>query len=240
MPESGTTMGEEEPGLKASAVIVAAGRGRRMSPDQDKLFLEVEGLPLVAHTWKRFDRIAAFQEIVLVVQEAKRDDFNALAKRLSLTKPFRLVAGGAERQDSVWNGLEGLASTSRVVAIQDGARPCTDVGIVEKTVQEAWETGAAVAAVPVSDTIKESWDGEVISRHLDRATLWAMQTPQAFRTEIIRRALAAARETNVHVTDDTAACELIGQPVRLVSNPHPNPKLTRSEDLPFIELLLRR
>jgi len=106
-------------------------------------------------------------------------------------------------------------------------------------VAAARETGAAVAAQPVVDTIKESADGRTISKTLERAKLWAVQTPQTFQVEIIRRALAEVRKRGLVVTDDTAACELIGQPVRLVPWAAPNPKVTRPEDLPLVDRLLR-
>jgi 2-C-methyl-D-erythritol 4-phosphate cytidylyltransferase len=96
-----------------------------------------------------------------------------------------------------------------------------------------------VAAQPVSDTIKSSEDGAVIAQHLDRSRLWAVQTPQTFRVEIIRRALALVRSQGLQVTDDTAACELIGHPVRLVHVPGPNPKVTVPADVPYVEMLLR-
>ena len=100
--------------------------------------------------------------------------------------------------------------------------------------------GAAVAAQPVTDTIKESTDGKIIARNVDRSKLWAVQTPQTFRVEVIRRALAEVRARKLQVTDDTAACELIGQAVRLVVSAAPNPKVTTSADLPYLETLLRR
>jgi 2-C-methyl-D-erythritol 4-phosphate cytidylyltransferase len=144
-----------------------------------------------------------------------------------------------QRQDSVWNGLEALSPSAEIVAIQDAARPCTSLDLIEATIQAAREDGAAVAAQPVSDTIKSSEDGAYVSRHLDRSRLWAVQTPQTFRVEIIRRALQAVRERGLHVTDDTAACEVIGQPVRLVYLPGPNPKVTVPDDVPYVEMLLR-
>ena len=222
-----------------SAVIVAAGKGVRMGPNIDKLFLEVAGRPLVAHTWQRFDSLAAIDEIVVVVRDGMQSAFAELAAQFRFQKPCRLVAGGAERQDSVWNGLQALAPNSEIVAIQDGARPCTSAAVIEATIQAARETGAAVAAQRLTDTIKESDDGRMIARHLDRSRLWAVQTPQTFRVEVIRRALEEVRRQGLLVTDDTAACELIGQPVRLVESPTPNPKATAPADLPHLELLLR-
>ena len=223
-----------------SAIIVAAGRGTRMGPEVDKLFLEVAGRPVVAHTWARFDQSPCIDEIVLVIRDGLESAFKELAGTLPLAKPFRLVAGGRERQDSVWNGLNAIDPRAAVVAIQDGARPCTAPRTIAATVEAARTGGAAVAAQRVTDTVKTSDDGgRLISGHLDRSRLWAVQTPQTFRVEVIRRALAAVREMKLVVTDDTAACELIGQPVQLIETPEPNPKVTVPSDLPYLELLLR-
>jgi 2-C-methyl-D-erythritol 4-phosphate cytidylyltransferase len=223
-----------------SAVIVAAGRGARFGPDRDKLFLEVAGRPVVAHTWARFETAPSVDNLVVVVRDGLQPAFSELAAQYGFRKPFRFAPGGQERQDSVWNGLQALPPDTEVVAIQDAARPCTDLELIEATITAARETGAAVAASPVVDTIKESDDsGRTAARTLDRAKLWAVQTPQAFHVEIIRRALVKVRERGLHITDDTAACELIGQPVRLISSLRPNPKVTVPEDLPMIELLLR-
>ena len=222
-----------------SAIIVAAGRGTRMGPGIDKLFLELSGVPVVAHTWRRFDASPRIDEIVLVVRDGLQSAFAELAAGLGLQKPFRIVVGGKERQDSVWSGLEAISSTATVVAIQDGARPCTPLDLIEAVVVAAGAHGAAVAAQRVTDTIKQSDDGQVVARHLDRSRLWAVQTPQAFQVGVIRRALVAVRERGLVVTDDTAACELIGQPVQLVESSAPNPKVTVPADLPYLELLMR-
>jgi 2-C-methyl-D-erythritol 4-phosphate cytidylyltransferase len=221
-----------------SAVIVAAGKGTRMGPGVDKLFLEVAGRPVVAHTWQRFDDAPCIDEIVLVVRDGMQSAFAELARQFKLTKPHRFAIGGAERQDSVWNGLEAISSRSEIAVIQDGARPCTTLQLIAATVAAARETGAAVAGQPVTDTIKETANGQTIARNVDRSKLWAVQTPQTFRVKVIRRALTEVRVRRLHVTDDTAACELIGQPVRLVASPTPNPKVTLPADLPYVALLL--
>ena len=221
-----------------SAIIVAAGKGTRMGPNSDKLFLEVAGCPLIVHTWRTFATAACIDHLILVVRDGMQSAFAELAGKFQLGKPHRVVAGGAERQDSVWNGLEALPDGTDVVAIQDAARPCTTAALIEATLQAARDTGAAVAAQPVTDTIKESADGRLVDRTLDRSRLWAVQTPQTFRVDVIRRALSEVRRRQLHVTDDTAACELISQPVRLVSVAGPNPKVTRPEDLPYLEWLL--
>lgn len=222
-----------------SAIIVAAGKGTRMGANVDKLWLHVAGRPVVAHTWRQFNDAACINEIILVVRDGMQPHFRTLAEECDFKKPFRLVAGGAERQDSVWNGISAVSPETEIVAIQDAARPVTTQRLIADTIQAARETGAAVAAQPVTDTIKETADGQLISRTVDRSKLWSVQTPQTFRLDVIRRAIAAAREQNLVLTDDTAACELIGQPVRLVKCSTPNPKVTVPADLPFIESLLR-
>jgi len=220
-----------------AAILVAAGKGVRMGTD--KLWLEVAGRPVIAHAWKNFNDAKCVDEIILVVRDGKQKDFAELAKKFHFQKSFRIVIGAAERQDSVWNGLEALSPETKIVAIQDAARPCTTEALISATIVAARETGAAVAAQPVTDTIKETTDGKTISRTLDRSKLWSVQTPQTFRVEIIRRAIFTARRKDLIFTDDTAACELIGQPVQLVPGATPNPKVTVPGDLPFIEMLLK-
>jgi len=222
-----------------AAIIVAAGKGTRMGANMDKLWLEVAGRPVIAHTWKRFNDAACVDEIILVIRDGMQPHFTQLAEKFQFQKPFRFVVGGAERQDSVWNGLAAVSSKTEIAVIQDAARPCTTEKLIAATIQAARETGAAVAAQPVTDTIKETVDGQIISRTVDRSKLWSVQTPQTFRVDVIRRAIATAREKNLILTDDTAACELIGQPVRLVKSASPNPKVTVPADLPFVESLLR-
>jgi 2-C-methyl-D-erythritol 4-phosphate cytidylyltransferase len=222
------------------AVIVAAGKGTRMGPDVDKLFLEVAGRPVITHTWQRFDDAKCIHHIILVVRQGGQTEFQKMADQFGFKKPFALVVGGAERQDSVWQGLEALPAGAELVAIHDGARPCASEALIEATLAAARETGAAVAAQKVTDTVKESADGLLISRNVDRARLWSVQTPQAFRVAIIRQALAEVKKRGVHVTDDTAACEWIGQPVRLVAVGGPNPKVTLPGDLAMVQALLAR
>jgi 2-C-methyl-D-erythritol 4-phosphate cytidylyltransferase len=210
-----------------------------MGPNVDKLFLELNGHPVVSYTWRQFEQAVEIDEIVLVVREGMQQAFTELAGRYGFKKRFKIVAGGKERQHSVWNGLEALDGSAEIVAIQDGARPCTAPDVIAATIVGAREVGAAVAAQAVTDTVKESSDGHLVERTLDRSRLWTVQTPQTFRVEIIRRALAEVLRKGLVVTDDTAACELIGQPIKLVVSNLPNPKVTRREDLAYVEVLLR-
>jgi 2-C-methyl-D-erythritol 4-phosphate cytidylyltransferase len=209
-----------------------------MGPGVDKLFLEVAGRPVVAHTWSRFEEAACIDEIVLVVRDGMQSAFDELARRYGFRKAHGYAIGGKERQDSVWSGLQVMDPRAEIVAIQDAARPCTSPQLIEATVAAARETGAAVAAHRVTDTLKESDGGLRVGRTVDRSRLWAVQTPQTFRVEVLRAALAAVRQQGLLVTDDTAACELIGQPVKLVEETTPNPKVTVPSDLLLVGLLL--
>ena len=223
-----------------SAIIVAAGSGIRMGASIDKLFLTVAGQPLMAHTWRRFEEAPLVHEIVIVAREEQRETFVELARRYQFQKPHRIVPGGKERQDSVWNGLQALSTRAMIVAIHDGARPCPSAALIEATIDGAQRHGAAVAAQRMTDTVKLSEDGLFIGQHLDRSKLWSVQTPQCFKVDIIKRALALVRERGLRVTDDTAACDLIGQAVVLVESFAPNPKVTVPGDIPYVELLLSR
>lgn len=221
-----------------SAVIVAAGKGTRMGPNVDKLFLEVAGQPVVAHTWAAFDSSPEIHEIILVIRDPLRAEFEKLGAILAVKKPVRFANGGPERQNSVWNGLEAISPQSEIVAIQDGARPCTTHTIIRDCVEAARTVGASVAAQKVTDTLKEADSTGIIAKNVDRSKLWAVQTPQVFRVDVIRRALRQVFERGLLVTDDTAACDLIGQPVKLIESKTPNPKVTTPADLPLVELLL--
>ena len=224
---------------KVSIVIVAAGRGTRMGKG-DKLFFEVAGLPLVGHTWRRFDRFPGTSEVVVVARKESHSLFNQLAKDIELSKPWCLVDGGSERQDSVWNGVNASDPSTDIVAIQDGARPCSPLDLVGQAIVTADDMGAAVLAKRVTDSLKRGDEQSQILGTVIRENLWSVQTPQIFRRDVILAALAKVRDQGVVVTDDTAACEAIGQTVKLIECNQPNPKATTPDDLPFIEALLSR
>lgn len=221
-----------------SAVIVAAGKGTRMGGSTDKLFLSACGEPVIAHTWRRFDQSPSIDEVVLVIREDRESEFRAVADRIGLTTPYQFVWGGAERQDSVWNGIVATDPASDLVVVHDGARPCVTEGIIASCLEVASRVGASVAGHRVADTLKSATSDQRIDRNVDRSRLWAVQTPQVFRRDIILKAMRHVRDQGLQVTDDTAACESIGQSVALVESESPNPKVTVKADLPFVEWLL--
>ena len=204
----------------------------------DKMFLDIAGLPLLGHTWRRFDLLSEADEIILVTRDDARPLLEDLAKRIDAQKPWQLVAGGVERQDSVWNGVNATTAESEIIAIQDGARPCTPLAAIQLALVTAREMGAAVLARRLADTLKRGdGEGQIVGT-VDRGSLWAVQTPQVFRREIILAALVKVRDEGLSITDDTAACEALGQSVKLVECDQPNPKATTPADLPYIESLL--
>ena len=204
----------------------------------DKMFLDIAGLPLLGHTWRRFDLLSEADEIILVTRDDARPVLEDLAKRINAQKPWQLVAGGVERQDSVWNGVNATTAASEISAIQDGARPCTPLAAIQLALVTAREMGAAVLARRMTDTLKRGdSEGQIVGT-VDRENLWTVQTPQVFRREIILAALAKVRDEGLSITDDTAACEALGQSVKLVECDQPNPKATTPADLPYIESLL--
>ena len=209
-----------------------------MGAGVDKMFLEISGCPVVGHTWLNYDGLECIDDVTLVVRSGREAEFNNLAESLSVKKNFRIVSGGEERQDSVWNGLAAVPKNTDIVVVQDGARPCTDHLLIKQTVETAMKIGAAVAATLVTDTIKGTDESGYIIQNLNRENLRAVQTPQAFEVNVFRRALAYVRDKELRVTDDTAACEFIGQLVALVESDLPNPKVTCPADLLYVKSLL--
>jgi len=214
------------------AVIVAAGSGTRMG-GADKLFAEVGGQPLLAYSVAAFQDCAAIDRIVLVLAEANLERGRELAKRHGFTKVSAVCPGGPRRQDSVRLGLEEL-SRCDYVAVHDGARPLVTPELIERGLEAAQETGAAAPALPVADTVKEAGSDGIVLRTLERSRLWAVQTPQVFRYELLLR---AHRDVTADVTDDSAMVEALGAPVRLFEGSRTNVKVTTVEDLSVVEAL---
>jgi 2-C-methyl-D-erythritol 4-phosphate cytidylyltransferase len=218
---------------RLGAVIVAAGSGTRMG-GLDKLFTEVAGRPLLAHAVAPFQTCAAVERIVLVLSAENVERGEALAQEQGFVKVCAVVPGGGRRQDSVRLGLEVLGECE-YVAVHDGGRPLVSVELIERGLEAARETGAAVAALPLVDTIKEAGADGLVVRTLDRSRLWAAQTPQVFRRDLLAR---AHREVASDVTDDAAMLEALGVPVKVFPGDRRNIKVTTAEDLEWVRRAL--
>ncbi len=211
------------------AIVVAAGSGTRMG-GLDKLFTEVAGRPLLAHAIASFQECAVVERIVLVMAAENLERGTILAHGQDFSKVRDIVPGGKRRQDSVRLGLDALGECE-YVAVHDGGRPLVTIDLIERGLAVARETGAAVPALPLVDTVKEVGPDELVVGTLDRRRLCAAQTPQIFRRDLLMR---AHREITADVTDDAAMLEALGVPVRLFPGDRCNIKVTTPEDLELI------
>lgn len=234
---------EGESGVSVGVVICAGGKGKRMQLGKNKQFLELQGKPLLIHTLEVFSRCTAIDTITLVVAQDEVEFVVKLAKQYQLTEKLeQVVVGGAERQDSVYQGLlsMGEKSTPEYVFIHDGARPFVTMEDINKIVKQVKLSGAAILAVPITDTIKKVTSAGIVAETLDRSVLWAVQTPQAFKYSLILKAHQEARKEGFLGTDDASLVERLGIEVRLVQGSYNNIKLTTLEDVQLAEYLLQR
>lgn len=222
------------------AIVPAAGQGRRMGGGTAKQFLELAGEPVLVHTLRRFDACPSIDDVVVVLPEGAAAGFLQTAAAAGLRKVSRVVAGGAERQDSVARGLAVVRpETANVVVVHDGVRPFVTPEQIAAVVERAAATGAAILAVRATDTVKEV-DGDGVVRTLDRGRVALAQTPQAFRYEWFRDAVERARAGGWTVTDDASLVEQAGYPVEIVEGSPFNVKITRPEDLALARFLLEQ
>ncbi|GGG06857.1 2-C-methyl-D-erythritol 4-phosphate cytidylyltransferase [Paenibacillus abyssi] len=219
-------------------VVVAAGRGTRMGSAQSKQYLLLRDKPILVHTLERFEQMEEVAEVALVVGEKDVSRCQSWVSDYGLSKVKAVVAGGKERQDSVYRGLQAL--DSEWVMVHDGVRPLVTAEAVRRCCKVAREAGAAVLAVPVKDTIKQVNEEGVIIATPDRRSLWAIQTPQAFRRALLMEAHERALADGFLGTDDAMAVERIGVKVAVAEGDYTNIKITTPEDLPLAEFWLAR
>lgn len=203
---------------------------------QDKLFARLAGKPLLSWATEVFQSCPPIQQIVLVVNERNLNEGRRLVEEEGWSKVSEVCLGGERRQDSVAEGLSRLVSCDWVV-IHDGARPLVTADLVHRGLVEALEGGAAVAAVPVKDTIKIADSSGIVRETLPRSRLWSVQTPQVFRFDII---MEGYRRAKGKVTDDASLVERLGYKVKLYRGSNDNIKVTTPEDLALAEVLLKK
>jgi 2-C-methyl-D-erythritol 4-phosphate cytidylyltransferase/2-C-methyl-D-erythritol 2,4-cyclodiphosphate synthase len=226
---------------KTGAVIVAAGSGKRMGTALSKQYLPLLGKPIVVHALEAFERSEVVHAAALVVGADDEEYGRELVRRYGLSKVVRVVAGGAERQHSVKRGLDAIVEALpgvEWVLVHDGARPLITPEVIARSLGEAKETGAAIPAVPVKDTIKVADRSLCVAATPERQSLWAVQTPQAFRVEVLARAHEQAVAEGFLGTDDAMLAERIGVKVRIAEGDYRNVKVTTPEDLGLAERLL--
>jgi 2-C-methyl-D-erythritol 4-phosphate cytidylyltransferase len=221
---------------RTAAILLAAGSGSRMQGAvADKVLAPLAGRPVFAHSAAAFMQ-SAIADLYVVVY---RDQRQMMELSAYAPTPSVLVHGGRERQDSVMHALAALPADIEHVFIHDCARPLIRPEQLVALHKIVRQEHAVVLAHRVTDTIKEHRDDARL-RTLDRARLWAMETPQVFSRELIARAYARVADRKLHITDDAQAVEQLGHSIALLENAHPNPKLTTPSDLAYLEFLLTR
>ena len=222
---------------QVTALVVAAGQGKRFGGPVSKQFVALHGKPLLYYTLRVFEQCAEIDTILAVLPPPRMQTLRSEIEGWGLRKFAGAVAGGAERHDSVCAGLAALPGDCTWVAIHDGVRPLVTPEVIGRTIAAAQRSGAAIAAVPPKDTVKRIDNDEIVET-IDRRTLVMVQTPQVFRIDLIRRAYQHARETGSFFTDDAALVEAIGYPVKYVMGDYRNIKITSPEDWVFVQAFL--
>jgi 2-C-methyl-D-erythritol 4-phosphate cytidylyltransferase len=227
--------------MHVTAIVVAAGEGKRVGGPVSKTFLALAGRPVVLRTLDRFFSTRSVEKVILVVAEKdiQRSQELIQSDPNLCHRPWLLQAGGASRQESVRHGLEKLNSDCEIVAIHDGARPFISAALIDRCVDEACRVGAAVIGVPVRDTIKIVSEDHWVKATPPRNTLWEIQTPQVFRKEVIVDAHNRGRGQAIEATDDAMLVEQMGHPVFVLEGERTNIKITVPEDVLWAEALLR-
>lgn len=220
---------------RAGAIIVAGGQSQRMD-GVDKLFLPLLGKPLLSYALAVFEASDVVHSMVLVLSASNLDQGKELVREHGFRKVANVCEGGDTRQESVRLGLEQLAPLPWVI-VHDGARPCLEPGIIERGLKEAARWGSAVAAVPVTDTLKIVRKDGMVRETPDRRPYWAAQTPQIFPRDVLTD---AHRQRDHTATDDAALVERMGHPVHVYFGSYSNIKVTTREDALMAETLLKR
>ena len=232
---------------RSTAILLAAGSGSRMQGTvADKILAPLNGLPVICHAIKAFLRSGIVDRFTIVYRDqAQHTALQTALSHIDLTgKSVDWVSGGGERQDSVYNALQAQAADCAYVYIHDCARPLISVDALRALQAATLRDQAAVLAHPVTDTIKRIANADQLEQteleDLERARLWAMETPQAFACAKILQAYTHVREAGLSITDDTAAAATIGLHTTLVPNETPNPKITTPDDIRYAEWCLQQ
>jgi 2-C-methyl-D-erythritol 4-phosphate cytidylyltransferase len=224
---------------KVYAIIVAAGKGIRLKDAVRKQYVTLDGIPILGRTLNIFDSCQRVNQIIVVVPKEDLDFCrNEILMAAKLQTDVILVAGGAERQDSVFNGLKAIESDDGIVLIHDGVRPFVSPAQLVACITGAAELGACILGIPAFDTVKKVNSKNEITQTLKRETLWLAQTPQAFNVKLIKKAHEAAKQEGFIGTDDAALVERLGKVVKIMPGNRNNIKITNREDLKLARAIL--
>ena len=221
-----------------AAIVPAAGEGRRVGGTTSKLFIPLDGSPLLAHTLTILQESPAIRWIIPVVRADERAQVEALVKRYQITKAVRPCLGGASRAESVARGFAAVPRSARWVLVHDGARPCARSPLIQEAVRAAKRQGAVACGLPATLTVKAADERRAVRLTLDREQLWFVQTPQVFRRDWFGEALAEAGHRLEEFPDDAAIVESAGFPVSMIPGDPLNIKVTTREDLLLADAIL--
>ena len=222
-----------------SAIIVAAGKGRRMESSVNKVYIDLNGKKAIVRTLEAFQENHLINEIILMVNEKDIEYCKCEVVDFSVfTKIKNIVHGGVTRQESVRNGIDEISEQSEFVLIHDGARAMISQDIIERSIEGAIRYGAVSIGMPVKDTIKVTDKNGFVINTLERSTLWAVQTPQVFKKDIILEAHKRAQELDIEATDDAMLVESLGYKLKLIEGSYENIKLTTPEDVIIARALI--
>ncbi len=228
--------GSKKADKTATAIIVAAGSSTRMGSHQNKQFVMIDDMPVLAHAIKKFQDSSKIDSIIVVTKAESIPLVNDLIREFGFTKVTDVVAGGKTRKDSVNAGL-ALVENGKVVAIHDGARPFVSATLIDKLVSAAYEFGAAAPGVIPKDTVKSVSSDNSVVKTPDRQTLRLIQTPQVFFSDDLKLAYIRADEADFVGTDDCSVLENMGVAIHIVSGEYTNIKVTTPDDIPIAEAL---
>ncbi len=225
---------------RVGVVIAAGGKGKRLGGKIPKQFIRLGGIPILQHSIEVFCSIRSVDEIVVVSAAEYMRRVERLLGQMGCKQILTIVCGGKERQDSVWNGLNAFVSGPEIVLVHDAARPFISRDMVNEVIASAARYGAAVVGVKVNDTIKVEGKKGFYESTLDRERLWAVQTPQGFRFELLMKAHRSARRGGYRGTDEASLVERLKIPVRIVQGDHRNIKITSPHDFRTAKMWLER
>lgn len=224
--------------MKNVAVLLAAGKSMRMGLGFNKTLIDVKGKPLLWYSLRAFEQCELIDDIVLVTQSNIADYVKSgIVERYGFKKVTKVVAGGSERQFSVYNGLSVIEDVD-VVVVHDGARPLITVSMTADVISAAYKYGASSVGVPLKDTVKMVDDNNIVKYTPERKNMWIIQTPQAFQFKILKAAHERAMEDGFIATDDCTLVERMGGTVKIVDGSYSNIKVTTPEDLVVLEALI--
>jgi len=225
--------------MKAVAIIPAAGMGTRMRTSSPKQFLSLAGVPILVHTLRKFSRCTSISMAIVPMRKSDIAAFEPVLEKEGLLGFARLVSGGTHRQDSVYSGFQEVDPETEVVVVHDAVRPFVDIESIDAAITEALVSGAAILAIPCTDTLKQIDKTHVVTT-LPRDKIVLVQTPQAFRYRLLKEGFERAQAENFYATDESCLVERLGHPVTVLRGSETNIKITKPADLPLAELLIRQ